>query len=308
MTKPLLIVNTNPLLNLVHPGRIITGAINRVPSLDMHAEGKGVNVARVLARLGHNVIVTGFAGGHSGAWLRDLIRAEGIEDGFLDTAAPVRVGFMASCGEDSHPTTVLPNGFPVTCDECAALKQRVEAWLPRVALVIISGSVPDPVAEPLYAELLQQCHEAGIFCWLDAHGPALRMALAGAFPPDLAKPNLEEYRQSEQWGKVPELHVTDGGNPTVAWIRDQGHWRVAPPPIHQVNPVGCGDCYLAGLAHGWSRGWPLERRLRFASAAGAANALRQDVAMITPEEIENLLDGVVVERIDAVKAIGKENA
>jgi len=67
--------------------------------------------------------------------------------------------------------------------------------------------------------------------------------------------------------------------------------------VQQVNPVGCGDCYLAGLAHGWIRQWSPEQRLRFASAAGAANALRQDVAMISPREIESLVDSVFVERI-----------
>ena len=297
MNKSLLIINTNPLLNLVHCGRIAPGSINRVPSLEMHAEGKGVNVARVLARLGHPVIITGFAGGHSGAWLREIIRAEAMEDAFLDVAAPVRVGFMASCDEDNHPTTVLPNGFPVTPEECAVLLERIEGWLPRVALVIISGSVPDPIAESLYAEILRLSQQAGIPCWLDAHGPALRKALAGAFPPDLAKPNREEYPQSQDWEKIPELHVTDGDRPTLIRLRDQGHWRVTPPPIQQVNPVGCGDCYLAGLVHGWSQEWPLEQRLRFASAAGAANALRRDVAMISRGEIESLLDSVWVERL-----------
>ena len=294
MTKPLLIINTNPLLNLVHPGRMVPGTINRVPSLEMHAEGKGVNVARVLARLGNPVIVTGFAGGHSGAWLRDIIRAEGIEDAFLDVEAPVRVGFMASCGEDSHPTTILPNGFPVTPEECSTLLSRVEGWLPEVALVIISGSVPSPVAESLYAELLQQAHLARVPCWLDAHGPALQKALASKFPPDLAKPNHEEYQQSQHWENIPELHITDGGNPTLVSIKGQGHWQVKPPAIQQVNPVGCGDCYLAGLAHGWAQEWRVEHRLRFASAAGAANALRQDVAMISPREIESLVDSVCV--------------
>ena len=65
-----------------------------------------------------------------------------------------------------------------------------------------------------------------------------------------------------------------------------------PPTIRQINPVGCGDCYFAGLAHGWLTGFSWEERLRYAAAAGAANALRQDVAMIGPEEVGPLLDQV----------------
>jgi 1-phosphofructokinase family hexose kinase len=291
-----LIINTNPLLNLVHTGAMTPGRINRVPSMAMHAEGKGVNVARVLARLGHDVVLTGFGGGHSGAWLRELVRADGIEDAFVDSAAPLRVGFMASCGEKEHPTTVLPNGFPVTAKECAVLAQRVAGLLERVQLVIISGSAPDPSANGLYAEILSLCWSAGLPCWLDAHGMALDQALTGAHPPDLAKPNREEYAQSRHWQGVAELHITDGAGPVEVHILNAGGWRVTPPVIRQVNPVGSGDCYLAGLAHGWLSGWPVEERLRFACAAGAANALRQDVALIDPEAIVARLGEVIVER------------
>lgn len=298
MPAEILIINTNPLLNLVHSGDFVPGSINRVAAMAVHAEGKGVNVARVLARLGHGVILTGFAGGHSGAWLRDLIRAEGIEDAFVDTEAPIRVGFMASCDRRDHPTTVLPNGFPVTPEECAALRSRVGELLGRVRLAVISGSVPDPAADSLYADILALCQAAGTPCWLDAHGQSLVTALAGPCPPALAKPNREEFAQSQQWRRIEELHITDGGQPVAVDIRGAGRWQVLPPTLRQVNPVGSGDCYVAGLAHGWLRDWPVAERLRFASAAGAANALRQDVAQITPADISALLSEVTLVRLD----------
>ncbi len=297
MRKQTLIINANPLLNLVHIGDLVHGAINRVDKLAMHAEGKGVNVARVLTRLGHSVWLTGFAGGHSGAWLRDQIRQEGIKDAFVETAAPVRVGFMASSDQDHHPTTVLPNGFPVTASECARLLEKVEALLPQVRLIIISGSVPDPVANGLYAEILKLCFRASLPCWLDAHGPALDRALESNYPPLLAKPNSEEYAQTDCWHRVSELHITNGAGPVEIRLAGDERWQLSPPLIQQRNPVGCGDCYLAGLAHGWLLDWPFEDRLRVASAAGAANALRPDVAMITPGEIEALAGAVQVERL-----------
>ncbi|MFZ4704102.1 MAG: PfkB family carbohydrate kinase, partial [Candidatus Methylumidiphilus sp.] len=144
MKFEVLVVNANPLLNLVHEGDFKAQEINRVPSLSMAAEGKGVNVARVLARHNHQVALTGFAGGHSGAWLRDLIRQEGVTDALIETAAPLRVGFMASGRDSAHPTTLLPTGFPVTPSECQALLDQVEKLMTAVRLVIISGSVPSP--------------------------------------------------------------------------------------------------------------------------------------------------------------------
>lgn len=296
MNFDVLAVNANPLLNLVYAGDFRPGTVNRVAAMTMAAEGKGVNVARVLARHGHAVVLTGFAGGHSGAWLRQLVRAEGIHDAFVETAALLRVGFMAG-GAEGHPTTVFPAGFPVTPADCAALLHQVDGLLGSVRLVIASGSVPDPAAEPLYADLLTLCARRGVPCWLDAYGPAMSRALESAVAPGLVAPNRQEWAQSRGWERVGELHVTDGPAAVEVINRGNGRWRVFPPAIRQVNPVGCGDCYLAGLAHGWLSGLPREGRLRYAAAAGAANALRQDVAMIGPAEVGPLLDQVRVEAL-----------
>jgi tagatose 6-phosphate kinase len=297
MVFDVLVINANPLLNLVHAGDYTPEAINRVPSLTMAAEGKGVNVARVLARHGHRVALTGFAGGHSGAWLRELILGDGVADALIATAAPLRVGFMASGRNAEHPTTVLPGGFPVTLAECLALLEQVEKLLGSARLVIASGSVPDPVACELYAQVVARCFRHAVPCWLDAYGPAMEQALIGPLPLVLSKPNREEFGQSRHWKNVEELHVTDGGEPVAVSRRGEGQWRVMPPRIRQVNPVGSGDCYLAGLAHGWLSGMAWEDRLRYAASAGAANALRQDVAAVTPADVAALQGQVRVERV-----------
>ncbi len=297
MIFDVLVVNANPLLNLVHADDYTPGAINRVPSMQMAAEGKGVNVARVLARHCHRVALAGFAGGHSGAWLRELICAESVKDELIETAAPLRVGFMA-CGRDSgHPTTVLPGGFPVTQAECQALLDRVESLLGSVRLVIGSGSVPDPVADDLYVHLLELCHQRSVPCWLDAYGQAMIRALEGSVPPRVCTPNRQEFEQCQHWDRVEELHITDGDGPIKVSSQHQGQWRVIPATIKQVNPVGSGDCYVAGLAHGWLLGLPWQDRLRYAASAGTVNALRQDVAMIAPLEVKALLNQVRVKRI-----------
>jgi len=116
-------------------------------------------------------------------------------------------------------------------------------------------------------------------------------------PPALAKPNREELASGKHWDRVEELHITDGANPIEVNSREAGRWRVTPPVIRQVNPIGSGDCYMAALAHGWLRGFGLEDRLRYAASAGAANALKLDVAMVSPGEVEALLGQVGLERL-----------
>ena len=69
---------------------------------------------------------------------------------------------------------------------------------------------------------------------------------------------------------------------------------VLPPiPVEVVNGLGAGDAFGGALCHGLLAGWPLERTLRFANAAGALVASRLGCAddMPTSAEVEELLSG-----------------
>jgi 5-dehydro-2-deoxygluconokinase len=67
--------------------------------------------------------------------------------------------------------------------------------------------------------------------------------------------------------------------------------EVPPTPVEVVNGLGAGDGFGGALCHGLLAGWPLERVLRFANAAGAivASRLECSTAMPTTAEVEALL-------------------
>ena len=71
--------------------------------------------------------------------------------------------------------------------------------------------------------------------------------------------------------------------------------RVESPPImiKPLNGLGAGDSFGGSLCHGLLAGWPLEKVLARANAAGAivASRLECSTAMPTSEEIETLLAG-----------------
>lgn len=56
------------------------------------------------------------------------------------------------------------------------------------------------------------------------------------------------------------------------WASSQGRfYRLTPPPVAIVNPIGSGDCLAAGLACGLLQGQSPEEMLRFAVAAAVEN-------------------------------------
>jgi len=90
-----------------------------------------------------------------------------------------------------------------------------------------------------------------------------------------------------------ELAVVKQG-PEGVYART-GDTEVAVPPIRVevVNGIGAGDGFGGALCHGLLAGWPLERIIRFANAAGAIVTTRLECssAMPTTEEVENFLRG-----------------
>lgn len=289
----ILTLTANPLLDHLASAFITPGAVNRVDRFSAVAGGKGLNMGRVLARHGHRVIATGFSGGASGAALVDLIAADGLEPAFITTSARTRIGFLACDPERGTTTAALENGFAVTASEMGVLLQRLRILLTGIDLVLVGGSVPDVACTSLYRLVLDQCADAGVPCWIDSYGDAMDEALGGAHPPLLVKPNRQEYGRGRKWLPSQELHLTDGGS-EIRVRHPSGRFRVTPPKVTELNPVGSGDCYLAALAHARLTGLPYEQQLRYAAAAGAANAARADVARITPADIQALTAAVEI--------------
>jgi fructose-1-phosphate kinase PfkB-like protein len=59
-------------------------------------------------------------------------------------------------------------------------------------------------------------------------------------------------------------------------------------------PVGSGDAFLAGLATALAAGDELDRALRLATGAGAANALVPGAGELDPAEARRIADTVAV--------------
>jgi 5-dehydro-2-deoxygluconokinase len=87
--------------------------------------------------------------------------------------------------------------------------------------------------------------------------------------------------------------VKQGPKGVLAAHRDGTRAQLPPLPVEVVNGLGAGDAFGGALCHGLLAGWPLERTIRWANAAGAivAGRLACSSAMPTPAEIEQRLSG-----------------
>ncbi|MDQ8707314.1 5-dehydro-2-deoxygluconokinase [Streptomyces sp. LHD-70] len=87
--------------------------------------------------------------------------------------------------------------------------------------------------------------------------------------------------------------VKQGPKGVLALDRSGACVEVPPVPVEVVNGLGAGDAFGGALCHGLLAGWPPERTMRYANAAGAivAGRLACSPAMPYAHEVEAVLEG-----------------
>ncbi len=84
------------------------------------------------------------------------------------------------------------------------------------------------------------------------------------------------------------LAVVKQGPDGVLAVDDTGTHVAPPVPVEVVNGLGAGDAFGGALCHGLLAGWPTDRVLAFANAAGAivAGELACSDAMPTTDQVD----------------------
>ena len=94
-----------------------------------------------------------------------------------------------------------------------------------------------------------------------------------------------------------ELAIVKQGPRGVLGKTKHSSVTVPPNEVDVVNGLGAGDAFGGSLCHGLLHGWPLEKTLRYANAAGAivASRLECSTAMPTAAEVAELAERTAVE-------------
>ncbi|CAM5722374.1 Tagatose 6-phosphate kinase OS=Streptomyces violarus OX=67380 GN=FHS41_007851 PE=3 SV=1 [Streptomyces violarus] len=143
----ILTVTLNTALDITYRVRSLRPhASHRVSEVTERPGGKGVNVARVLAALGHEATVTGFTGGAMGQVVQELLAAvPGVADALVPVSGSTR-RTIAVVDEQTGDTTQLNEPGPmVTPTEWSAFQEAYEDLLPSASAVALCGSLPPGV-------------------------------------------------------------------------------------------------------------------------------------------------------------------
>ncbi|MBV1936684.1 1-phosphofructokinase family hexose kinase [Streptomyces sp. BV286] len=301
----ILTVTLNTALDITYRVRgLRPHASHRVTDMTERPGGKGLNVARVLAALGHEVTATGFVGGATGRSLRDqLAPVPGVIDALLPVSGSTRRTIAVVDTTTGDTTQFNEPGPVITSAEWSAFQEAYEVLLRASSAVALCGSLPPGVPVGAYAQLIRAARALAVPVLLDTSGEPLRRGIAAR--PDVVKPNADEL--AELTGAHEPVRATRdarrrGAHAVVASLgakgllarTPDGLWRATPPRPVRGNPTGAGDSAVAGLLSGLVERLPWPERLARAVALSAATVLAPVAGEFDRAAYEELLGRVSV--------------
>jgi 5-dehydro-2-deoxygluconokinase len=292
----------------VYPLQVGVG-LEDVETFGKFLGGSATNVAVAAARHGRRVaVVTRVGADPFGRFVRRAIRGFGVDDAFVAEVEglPTPVTFCEMFPPDDFP--IYFYRWPKAPDLMIAPDELDLEAIADAGLfwATLTGLSAEPSRSAHHAAWQARSRRAHTVLDLDyrpqfwdsrsAAGRAARLALPHV---TVAVGNLEEcytavgerdphLAAEALLSQGPELVVVKlGADGVLARTADQT-LEIPAPLVKVLNGLGAGDAFGGALCHGLLEGWPLERMLRFANAAGALVAARIECSTAMPETGEVL--------------------
>ncbi|MGM0897998.1 MAG: 1-phosphofructokinase [Bacillota bacterium] len=279
-----------------------SGKLNRSDEVYYYPGGKGINVSRVLSRLGLGSRALGYAGGFTGRYIEQFLETEGIETDFIDTGEITRINVKIKTDKE----TELNGPGPMLQEkQLQELNSRISA-MKKGDWFVLAGSLPESIPIRFFEDLANTCHEQGIHFVLDTSGTALKGLIDTQ--PFLIKPNEHElgdifgveikgeeeafhYAHKLVERGVQNVVVSMGGAGAIYATRN--HRYIAQAPKGKVvNTVGSGDSLVSGFIASYIKHQDPVLAFQYGVASGSATAFRTDLCEL--EDVEHLLAEVTV--------------
>jgi 6-phosphofructokinase 2 len=270
--------------------------------------GGGINVARVLKRLGIDATAVYPAGGSTGRLLATLVEREAVRSIVIPALNDTREDITIFEETTREQFRLVFPGAPLSVVEWQECLGSIAGIKPPPAFVIASGSLPAGVPHDFYGRVAQasKAHSKII---VDTSGPFLKAALeAGVY---LIKPNLREFQELAGTACSDEATLVEAGRrlfdryrievialsmgPDGALLvtRDMA-MRANGLPVEAVSVSGAGDSFLGAMLWSLVKGDSLDTALRYGVAGGSAALLNPGTELCRPEDVHRLASGVIV--------------
>jgi 6-phosphofructokinase 2 len=272
--------------------------------------GGGINVARVIARLGGDVTALYPIGGVTGRLLHRLVDEEGIGSVTVAVNEETREDFTVREETSGAQYRFVMPGPPFSEDEWQSCLEALAAIEGSKGIVVASGSLPPGVPDDFYARAARLAAGSEAKFVLDSSGAPLAAAMKeGVY---IVKPSRGELsglvgdtllgepqcvRAASRLIKagMTEIVALTLGEQGALLVTRDGALRAPPLPVKVVSTVGAGDSFLGALVWSLARGDDINDAFRYSVAAGSAALLHPGTQLCRAADVHALYNEVVIE-------------
>ncbi len=286
--------------------------------------GGGINVARVLRRLGANAIALYPSGGYTGRALDELIAKEQIPAVPVKTKNETRENIIVLETSTNKQFRFTMPATSLSEKEVVRILEHIER-LKKLEFIVVSGGLPPDISPLLFNRIHGIAGKKGAKLIVDTSGEMLKHAVdAGVY---LIKPSISELaglagKECPSADEIAyeakriirtkkcEIVVVSMGQAGAMLITGDKKISIIPPAVEIKSTVGAGDSMVAGIVFALSKGKNIETAVQYGVACGTATTLNSGTELCHVEDVERLFNQIClspgselsVGRIECVQA------
>ena len=274
--------------------------------------GGGVNVSRVIKRLGGDSTAIYTRGGYTGEMFYELLLKEEVKQDPVDIKNELRQNFAVLENSTGELFRFGMPGAALESSEIETILRKIDDF-PQAEYLVASGSLPPGVQTDFYAEVSKRAKKNNIKFIVDTSGEALSAVLEeGAF---LIKPNFKELQaltgkqvknEAEEREVLLEVLQKHKVEVIVASLGAKGAFlatggkvqHFAAPRVANISSIGAGDSMVAGIVYNLARGETLEKAVLLGLACGSATIKSPGTELLLKEDVDYLYNLLLSNRED----------
>ncbi len=282
-----------------------SGSVNKVTLLRQDPGGKGINVSKLLNKLGVESCACCLLGGRAGSEVNAMLGSFGMDYIAEPISGTTRTNIKIS---DSKGVTTEINEVGPGFDSIGynGLKDKLFEKVTEGDIVVLSGSLPVGAPDSIYADLIRELKAKGCKVMLDSYGKPLELALEES--PFFVKPNNEELGISDNIEEciakarelastcVEEVIISLGSKGAVYCDKDACYVGY-PADITPVCTTGCGDSMVAGMCYAKQNGLTGRDAFEFACACSEAAALTDGTDAPDEAAVRSFIGKLRIEKV-----------
>jgi len=304
-------VTMNPAIDkTVKVKHIEIGGLNRLEVMKIEIGGKGLNVARTVAKLGHQVLPITFIPSSNYQQVEAALKAITLHYQTVTIGQPIRTNLKVIT--DDHKVTEFNESGPlVSSAELAEITNKILDNICHGDWLVLTGSVPRGVGREFYHDLIIKAHSKQVKVILDADDELFRIGLECV--PEVIKPNRYELEKlynisnatveqltniaKELVHKGIELVVISLGAQGVIFANSEETLLAEALEFTPKSTVGAGDAMVGALAVGLIENYNMRKLAAFCTASAAVNCgLLADYGNYN-SNVTNLSNKVIVKKL-----------